>query len=101
MIARDGFGQSEIKQYRVEKTKRGRKEERHLNSPTAENAADCWSKDKPETKRRADQAHAFRAVFLRGDVGDVSLRGRDVAAGYAVENAAGEEQPERRGESEH
>src|SRR5690242_15002487 len=101
MIARDGFGQSEIKQYRVEETERGRKEERHLNSPTAENAADCWSKNKPETKRRTDQAHAFRAVFLGGDVGDVGLRSRDVAAGDAVENATGEKHPECRGESEY
>src|SRR5689334_560308 len=94
MIARDGFRQSEIQQYRVKETERGREEERHLNSPPAENAADRWSKNKPETKRRADQAHSFRTVFARSDVGDVGLRGRDVAASDAVENATGEEHPE-------
>src|SRR5689334_13688885 len=101
MIARDGFRQPEVKQDRVQKTERSREEERHLNSPTTENPTDRWSKNKPEAKRGADQAHSLRAIFRRRDVGDVRLRGRDIAAGNAVENAADKKHPERGGESEH
>ena len=72
-----------------------------MNAPLAENPTDCRSKNKSETERGADQSHAFRAVLFRSDVGNVRLRGRDVAAGDAVENATGEEHPERGGESEH
>ena len=46
-----------------------------MNAPTAENTADRWSKDEAETKRGADQSHAFGAIFIGRDVGDVGLRG--------------------------
>src|SRR5689334_22575491 len=100
MIGGDRFGQSEVKQQRVGKTESGREEERDVNAPLAQYAANRWSKNKPESKRGADHAHALRAIFGGGDVGDVGLCGRDVAAGDAVENSAGEKHPERRCESE-
>src|SRR5262249_9197053 len=100
MIGGDGFGQSEIKEHCLGETETRRKEERNVNAPLAQDAADCWSKNKAESKRGANQAHAFRAIFSGSDVGDVGLRRRDVAAGDAVENSAGEEHPERCCESE-
>src|ERR1700754_3383523 len=100
MIASDRLGQTEIEQHRVGKAKRRRKEKRNVNSPTAQDAADRWSKNETETKRRADQAHAFRAILAGGDVGDVGWRGRDVAAGDAVENASGKKHPDRIREAE-
>ena len=101
MIRRDCFRQSEIEQHRIRETQRRREDKRHVNSPTAQDAADRWSKNKAETKRRADQAHSFRAILFGRDVGDVGLRSRDVAAGDAVENAADEEHHERLREPEY
>src|SRR2546423_2600083 len=101
MIRSDCFGQSEIEQQRVSEAETRRKQKRNLNSPATENAANCWSKNETEAKRSADQAHSLRAIFLGRDVGDVSLRGRDVATCYAIENSAGEEHPERCCESQY
>ncbi len=53
-------------------------------------------KMKPEAERRADHAHAARAILRRGDVGNVGLRGRDVGAGNAADDARDEEQRQRR-----
>src|SRR5687768_6832569 len=89
MIRFDGFGQPEVEEDRVCKAQRGRKHKRHVNAPTAQDTADCWSKDEPDAKRGADQSHAAGAVLFRRDVGDVRLRGRDVSAGNAVENSSG------------
>ena len=35
---------------------------------------------------RSDHAHAPSALFARRDVGDISLNGRDVGAGHAIDD---------------
>src|SRR5215510_10485507 len=100
MIRRDCFRQREIKQKCICETERSSEEKRNVNAPLAQDAANGWSKNEPETKRRADQSHAFRAILFRGDVGNVCLRGRDVAAGNAVEYAPDKEHQKRLRQSE-
>jgi hypothetical protein len=51
-----------------------------VNAVAAQNSADRRTEDKPETEHRAEKSHALGARFLRGDVGDIGLRGRNVAA---------------------
>src|ERR1044072_1004292 len=101
MIRRDGFRKREIEQHCVREAEHCGEDKRHLNAPAAQDAADRWSKNKSETKRSADQSHSFSAVLFGGDVGDVRLRGRDVAARDAVENAADKKHDDGFGESEY
>jgi len=95
MIGRDCFRQCEIEQHCIRETERGSEEERNVNAPLAQDAADGWSKNKSQPKRRADQPHAFGAILFGGDVGDVRLRCRDVAASDAVEYAPDEKHQKR------
>ena len=67
----------------------------------AQYAADGRTKNKTQSKGRANQPHSFRAIFLGGDVGNVSLRSRDVSAGNAVEDATHEQQPKGCGEAKY
>ena len=95
MIGRDGLRQSEVKQQRVCEAKAGGKQEGHPHAPAAQYAADGWPKNKTQTKGCANQAHSFRAIFFGGDVGDISLRRRDVSASDAVKDASHKKHPER------
>ena len=52
-----------------------------------EDAAERRPEDEPEAKRRSDHPHAARAVLRGRDIGDVGLRGWDVRAGDAADNA--------------
>src|SRR5215216_2988198 len=101
MIGRHCLRQREVEEHCVSETECCRKDKRHLNAPTAQDAADRWSKDKSETKRGADQPHSFGAVLFGGDVGDVGLRGGDVSAGDAVEDATDKKHKDAFGESEY
>src|SRR5258705_7434255 len=95
MIGRNRFSQSEVKQQGVCETQAGGEEKRYCNTPVAEYAADCRTKNKPQPEGCANQAHSFRPIFLGGDVGDVGLRGRYVSARNAVEDTSHEKHPER------
>src|SRR5262249_55413955 len=99
MICGDSLRQREKEQYRIRKAERCRKEERNMNAPMTQYPTDCWSKNKAEPKCSVDQSHAFRAVLFRCDVGNVSLRCRDVSASDAVENATDKEHPDCCGKS--
>jgi hypothetical protein len=90
MIRRDCLRKSKVEQHRIRKAECCRKEERNVNAPVTQNPTDRWPKNKSKTKCSADQSHTFRAILFCRDVGDVSLRCRDVSACYAVENATDE-----------
>src|SRR5215211_5725509 len=94
MIGRDGLGQREIEEYCIREAENCGKDKRHVNAPAAQDAADRWSKNEPETKGGADHSHSFGAILFGGDVGDVGLSGGDVAAGDAVEYTANEKHKE-------
>ncbi|WP_343412920.1 hypothetical protein [Candidatus Amarolinea dominans] len=62
---------------------------------------DDRSNDKTETKGRAQQPQALRARLFVGHIADDRLRGGDVGAGEAVNDAGGKQQPERVGRAQH
>src|SRR5687767_15078565 len=101
MIRRYGFRQREIKQGRVCETQTSSKKKRYVNTPAAQYAAKCRAKDEPETESCAEQSHSLGPILLGRDVGDVSLRSGDVAAGNAVENSAHEKHPESPGKAKN
>src|SRR5205814_1341478 len=75
MIGRDRFRQRKIKQNRISEGEPAGKQKRHVDSPAAEDAADRRTEHESQSERRANQSHPFRAIFFRGDISDVSLRG--------------------------
>ena len=101
MIGRHGFRQREIKQDRISESQATREQKRHVVSPTAQDAANRGPKYKTQAERRADQSHSFGAIFFGGDIGDVGLRGRDVAAGNSINDAAEKKHPQRGGKSQN
>ena len=101
MIGRHGFRQREIKQDRISESQATREQKRHVVSPTAQDAANRGPKYKTQAERRAVQSHSLRAIFFGGDIGDVGLRGRDVAAGNSIDDAAEKKHPQRRRESQN
>src|SRR5829696_4713401 len=101
MIRRDRLRQREIEEHCVREAENRGEDKRHLDAPTAQNPTNGWSKNKSQTEGGADHSHSFGAVFFGGDVGDVGLRGGDVSAGDAVENAADEKHQNTFRESEY
>ena len=75
----------------VRERQRRREERRRRVPEPAQEAADGRPEDEAQPERRADHAHALRAVLGRRDVGDDGLRRRDVRAGDAGEDARGEQ----------
>jgi len=51
-----------------------------LRADVRKDSAERRPEDEAHPKRRADDPHPFRAIFRRGLVGDVSLRGTDIRA---------------------
>src|SRR5882672_1102204 len=101
MIRRHSFGQSEVKQNRIGERESAGEEERNVDAPAAQDAADRRPKNKTQAEGRADQAHSLRAIFFGRDISDVSLRRRDVAAGNSIDDAAEKKHPQRRRESQN
>src|SRR5258707_7992091 len=101
MIRGDSLRQREVKQNRIRKRESTGKKKRDINSPAAQDAPDRRPKNKTQAKGRADQAHSFGAIFFGGDIRDVSLRRRDVAAGNSVDDPAEKKHPQRGGESQN
>src|SRR6266487_903985 len=101
MIGRNCFRQSEIKEDRVRERQASCKQEWNIDSPTTQDSANCRTEDKSQTESGANQAHSFRAIFLRRDIGDIGLRGRDIAAGDSVYDSSQKQHPEGSGEAEN
>src|SRR6185503_20729268 len=97
MIRSNSFRKGEEEKRRIGEAERCGKEERHMNAPMTQDAANRWSKNESETKRSPDQPHAFRAILFGSDISNVSLCCRNVSACDAVEDATDEEHPECRG----
>ena len=110
MVGRYGLRQHEVEQRRVCESERAREDEGHADArnvvaaqidvPAAQHAADGRAEDEAEAEGRADQTHPLRSVLFGRHVGDVGLRGRDVAARDAVNDSAREEHPELRRKSQ-
>ena len=101
MIGSDRLRQGEVEQQRICEAQTGRKKEWHCDAPAAEYAANGRPENKTHTKSGANQTHSFRAIFFSRDVGNVGLRGRNVSAGNAVQNASEEKQPESVGKTKN
>jgi hypothetical protein len=71
-----------------------------LEADAAEQSADGGTEDEAEAERGADEAEVLGAVLRGGAVGNVGLRGGDVAAGEAVEEAGGEQDGEAAADAE-
>src|SRR5688500_14968351 len=95
------FRQVEIEQNRICKAEARRKKEGHANSPTAKNAADCWSKNKAQTKCGPQEAHAFGAILSGSDICDIRWSRGDVSARNSIQDAAKEEQPQGVGKTKY
>ena len=99
-VATPRFGQEEPRRHEVREAERRREPHRRLGRDAAQQAADRRAEDESQPERRAHQAHAAGAVLRRGDVGDVGLRGGNVRAGNAADDARDEQQHQRAGERE-
>src|SRR5262249_9069245 len=71
-----------------------------MDADSAEHASDGRSYDEAKPERGADEAEALRTILGWRDVGNVSLRSRDVAAREAVEQAREEHHGQGSGEAE-
>ena len=91
------FRQDEVEEHHVHGGERGGEIKRRAVGNAAHDSTDHRTKGETEAEGGADQAHRTRAIFRRADVGDVSLRGGDVAAGRAVDDARNKEERKRRG----
>ncbi len=91
------FREDEIKEHDIHRREPGRKIERRAVGDVAHDPADHRAKGEPKAKSRADDPHRTRTIFRGADIGDVRLRGRDVATGNAVDDARDKEERERIG----
>ena len=81
---------------------RRRQQERHVHAVASPSQPPSHGPEhEADAERHADHAERLRAILRRGVVGDVGLRGRQVAGGEAVEDAADEHHPQRRRVAEH
>ncbi len=95
-----GFGQPEEDQAQVEKRESRRHQRRDVIAPLAQESACRRADNKAQPEGRADHAESFRAVLGVGHIGDVGLRHAQVAARDAIDDAAGEQNPQGVGEAE-
>ena len=101
MIRGDSFRQREVKQNGICECESAGEKKGNIDAPAAQDATDRRPKNKTQAKSRADQAHSLGAIFFGGDIRDVSLRRRDVAAGNSIDDPAEKQHPQRRGESQN
>src|SRR5262249_33286326 len=94
MILCYGFRQGEEKQNRVCQRETAGKKERYIDAPAAENAANSRTKNKAQSESSANQSHSFRPIFFGRDIGDVRLRGRNIAAGNSIDDSADKKHPQ-------
>jgi hypothetical protein len=98
-LARQRLRQSEQPERRVEQRERGGREERHARTERAEQPANRRSEHEADAECGADEAEVLRALLGRTDVRDVGVCRRVRSAGYACDEAAGEQPPQHRRES--
>ena len=96
----EGLGQPRQDEQEGDQRGRRRSDPRQPRRHRHQEGTDRRSEDETEAESGADQPHALGPVLGTGDIGDDRLRGRDVAARYTVDDARGEEHPQRAGDSE-
>ena len=79
--------QQEPRRHEIREAQGRREPHRRRWTEVRQDAAERRPEDEPQAERRADHPHAARAVLRRRDVGDVGLRGWDVRAGNAADDA--------------
>src|SRR6267143_4271406 len=91
-LARKALRQNQIDEESICNRESGRKIKRRAVGNATHDSTDKRTESETEAECRADHAHCARALFRCGDIGDVSLRNGDVAAGDAGKNSRDEKE---------
>src|SRR5947208_3959581 len=100
MTGRDCLRQGEVEQNYVSQREAAGKQKRNVGAPATQYPADGGTKNEAQSKRCADQSHSLGAIFFGGDVGDVGLRGRDIAARNSIDDATHKQHRQGSGKTE-
>ncbi len=92
VLLREALREDEVKQDDVEEGQAGGEVERRRIRNAAESSTNHRTESEAEAEGGAEHAHVFRASLRRSDIGDVSLRDGDIAAGDAGDDPRHEKQ---------